>query len=214
MRPEDEKSRGRDGIEPDTRRDAGEDRVGRLLEELRPVDLPPFYRTRLLARLRESRRRSWAERLRTPQVAWAVAGASVVALFVILFTTRTGEAPFPGVPRVDSVPGGDVAAIASGIEPVMPADNAVVSAGDVEIMAAIHPPVEGGIIRLFVDERDVTGLAEVTESYVMYSPGERFEEGEHIVTIEIRDGSGRKLTDMTWLFHTLNGRRTHPPEPA
>ena len=54
---------------------------------------------------------------------------------------------------------------------------------------------------------DVTGLAEVTGSYVMYSPTESFEEGEHIITIEIRDGSGRKIRDASWLFYTLNGRR-------
>jgi hypothetical protein len=92
----------------------------------------------------------------------------------------------------------------------MPADNAVVGAGDVEIIASIYPALEGGTVRLYVDERDVTGLAEVTDSYVMYSPAERFAEGEHLVTIEIRDGTGRKLKDVSWLFYTLNGR----PEPA
>ena len=39
----------------------------------------------------------------------------------------------------------------------------------------------------------------------MYSPTESFEEGEHIITIEIRDGSGRKIRDASWLFYTLNG---------
>ncbi len=41
----------------------------------------------------------------------------------------------------------------------------------------------------------------------MYSPAEKFEEGEHIITIEIQDGSGRKLRDVSWLFYTLNGER-------
>ncbi len=183
--------------------DAGaEDRMEQLLRDLRPAELPPYYRTRLLARLRESSRRAaWTSRLRTPGLAWGVAGACVVALVVVvLYATRMGPAPAPGGPA------GQVASVQSNIEPVMPADNAVVGAGDVEIVAAIYPPIEGGIVRLYIDERDVTGLAEVTDSYVMYSPAEKLAEGEHIVTIEIRDGSGRRLRDISWLFHTLNGR--------
>ena len=58
----------------------------------------------------------------------------------------------------------------------------------------------------------MTGLADVTSEYVMYSPSERLEEGEHIVTIEIRDASGRKLKDVSWLFYTLNGRETSAAE--
>jgi len=95
---------------------------------------------------------------------------------------------------------------------VTPADNAGVGANDVEIVAAIYPPVEQGIVRLYVDEVDVTGLAEVTGSYVMYSPAEKFEEGEHIITIEIQDGSGRKLRDVSWLFYALNGERPSQDE--
>jgi hypothetical protein len=175
--------------------------VEELLQELSPVDLPPFYRTRLLARLRAaSERPSWRERLREPRLAWSVAGACVVALvLVVLYAGRTTAPPAsvaPGLRIVDA-----------SIDPVIPADNSVVSAGDVEIVAAIYPPIEGGIVRLYVDERDVTGLAEVTESYVMYSPAERLEEGEHIVTIEITDATGHKLKDASWLFHTLNGRK-------
>jgi hypothetical protein len=175
-------------------------KVERLLEDLEPVELPPFYRRRLLARLRRaSRPATWGERLRAPKVAWAVAAASVAALVVVLVVSRTGTDRGPVVaPRLRI-------AAASDIEPVMPVDNAVVSSADVEIVAAIHPPVEDGIVRLYVDDTDVTGLAEVTDEYVMYSPGRPFEEGEHIVTIEIRDGSGRTLRDVSWLFYTLNG---------
>ncbi len=185
-----------------------DDRVERLLQELRPIDLPPFFRTRLLARLRAaSRQTSWVERLRTPRLAWSVAGVCAVALVVVVaHVSRVG-------PRTDAgVPGIQMAAIQASIDPVMPADNSVVGAGDVEIVAAIYPPIEGGIIRLYVDETDVTGLAEVTDDYVMYSPGGRFEEGEHIVTIEIRDGSGKTLKDFSWLFYTLNGRKSAADE--
>ncbi len=180
-----------------------DDAMERLLSELPSVDLPPFYRTRLLARIREaSRRAPRGERLRAPQIAWGVAAVCIIALVVIaLRTPRVGRAPIrqQGVEMVD--------AASTSIDPVMPADNSVVGAGDVEIVASIYPPIEGGIVRLYVDETDVTGLADVGEDYVMYSPHERFEEGEHIVTIEIHDGSGRKLKDVSWLFYTLNGRR-------
>jgi len=53
----------------------------------------------------------------------------------------------------------------------------------------------------------VTGLAEVTADYVMYTPGERFAEGEHVITIEIRDRAGNKIRDITWLFYTVDGHR-------
>jgi len=174
--------------------------VERLLRELRPADLPPFYRSRLMARVRAASGRShWVERLRAPRVAWSVAGACVVALVLIAVHATRVDSPTGLV-----VPG--VRTARTSIDPVTPADNSVVGAGDVEIIAAIYPPIEGGIVRLYVDERDVTGLAEVTESYVMYSPAERFQEGEHIVTIEITDGSGGRISNVSWLFHTLNGR--------
>jgi len=181
--------------------DASEEKVERLLQDLHPVELPPFYTERLQAKVRAaSAGSSWAERLRSPQLAWAVAGACVVALVLIVVNIdRSGPVP------VLVAPGVSIAQ--SNIDPVTPADNSVVGASDVEIVAAIYPPVEQGIVRLYVDEVDVTGLADVTGSYVMYSPTQKFEEGEHIITIEIRDGSGRKLRDVSWLFYTLNGER-------
>jgi hypothetical protein len=183
-----------------------DERVDELLRELRPVELPPFYTERLQARVRAaSAGSSWAERLRSPQLAWAVAGACVVALVLIVANIDRGV---PG-----AIPGAPGVSIAqSSIDPVTPADNSVVGAGDVEIVAAIYPPIEQGIVRLYVDEMDVTDLAEVTGSYVMYSPTEKFEEGEHIITIEIQDGSGVKLRDVSWLFYTLNGERKSPDE--
>jgi hypothetical protein len=122
----------------------------------------------------------------------------VVALVAIVMSIDRG-APVsrPGVPGVSVAQ--------ANIDPVTPVDNSVVGAGDVEIVAAIYPPIEEGTVRLYVDEMDVTGLAEVTGSYVMYSPAEKLEEGEHIITIEIQDDSGRKLRDVSWLFYTLNG---------
>jgi hypothetical protein len=181
-------------------------RVEMLLQELEPVELPPFYRARLLARVREAgRTHAWRDRLRAPQFAWSVAAVCVVALVVVV-THYARTSP----PRTDIPPGTDIPMVqmaGSTIDPVAPAGDSVVGAGDVEIVAAIHPPIEGAIVRLYVDERDVTGLAEITESYVMYSPSERFEEGEHIVTIEITDGSGRRLKDVSWLFYTLNGTK-------
>jgi hypothetical protein len=180
---------------------SSDERIEGLLRELRPVELPPFYTERLQARVQAaSAGTSWAERLRSPQLAWAVAGACVVALTVIILNIDRG-AP-------SSIPATSGMNIAhAGIDPVTPADNSVVGAGDVEIVAAIYPPIEQGIVRLYVDETDVTGLAEVTGSYVMYSPTEKFEEGEHIVTIEIQDGSGNILRNVSWLFYTLNGER-------
>lgn len=181
--------------------DASEEKVERLLQELRPVELPPFYTERLQAKVRAaSAGSSWVERLRSPQLAWAVAGACIVALVLIVANIdRGGSVP------VLVAPGVSIAH--SNIDLVTPADNSVVGANDVEIVAAIYPPVEQGIVRLYVDEVDVTGLADVTGSYVMYSPAQKFDEGEHIITIEIRDGSGRKLRDVSWLFYTLNGER-------
>jgi hypothetical protein len=178
-----------------------EERVEELLRELPRAELPPFYTERLKARVQAaSGDGSWRARLRSPQLAWAVAGACIVALVVIVTSIDRGaQVPMPPAP---------IANIAqSGIDPVTPADNSVVGAGDVEVVAAIYPPIEQGVVRLYVDEMDVTGLAEVTGSYVMYSPPEKLEEGEHIITIEIQDGTGRKLRDVSWLFYTLNGER-------
>ena len=190
---------------PEAERD---DRVERLLGELRQADLPPFYRDRLLARLRGAvARRAPAAWLKSPVLAWAVAGAAVAALVVVM---SRGGAPLPtGAPAVPEAPRAgatEVAQAAPEIEPVLPEDNSVVGAEDVEIVAAITPALEGAVIRLLVDEEDVTALAEVTAEYVAYSPGGRFAEGEHIITIEIRDRSGRKIRDATWLFYTLDGR--------
>lgn len=172
-----------------------DDRVERLLEELEPAELPPFYTERLLARMRraETRRRGWAA---SPRLAWSVAALSVAVLAVVLYTGILGPRGLPG------------AAVAPpGVAPVMPVDNSVVGAGDVQIVASVEPAVEGGLIRLFLDERDVTGLAEVAEGYVFYSPEEPLEEGEHIVTIEVRDASGAMLRDFSWLFRAVNGGR-------
>ncbi len=183
-----------------------EERVENLLRELGTVDLPPFYRTRLLAKMREAGKRSdWRERLRSPRLAWTVAVVCVAALAIVAVRgahVSTAEQLLP-----------DVAVASSSIDPITPADNSVVSAGDVEIVASIYPPIAGGIVRLYVDERDVTGLAEVTDSYIMYSPPEKFEEGEHIVTIEVSDGSGLRVRDVSWLFYTLNGEHG-PSEPS
>ncbi len=187
---------------------SGDDEIERLLGELRPADVPPFYRARLLARLRAEAggraRTGWG---RSPALAWAVAAAAVIAL-VIVATRGGGPLPtaVPIAPEVGTQTTVGVAAAAPEIEPVLPEDSSIVGAGDVEIVAAITPPIEGVIVRLLVDEQDVTDLAEVTASYVTYSPGARFEEGEHIITIEIRDRSGTKIRDVTWLFYTLDGR--------
>jgi hypothetical protein len=178
-----------------------EEKVEQFLQELRPVELPPFHTERLQARVRAASAGStWADRLRSPQLAWAVAGACVVALVLIVVNIDRG-----GPVLLPVAPGVSIAQ--ANIDPVTPADNSVVGASNVEIVAAIYPPIDQGIVRLYVDEVDVTGLAEVTGSYVMYSPAEKFEEGEHIITIEIQDGSGRKLRDVSWLFYALNGER-------
>jgi len=178
-----------------------EEKVEKLLQELHPAELPSFFTERLQAKVRAaSGGPTWVERLRSPQLAWAVAGACVVALVLIVVNVdRGGPVPLPVAPGVSIAQ--------ANIDPVTPADNSVIGANDVEIVAAIYPPVEQGVVRLYVDEVDVTGLADVTGSYVMYSPSDKFKEGEHIITIEIQDGSGRKLRDVTWLFYALNGER-------
>ncbi len=194
----------------------GERDVERLLKELAPVDPPPFHRERLLARLRqETERPAWSRALRSPRLAWAVAAACIVALAVTLSLRsvsedglRPGQRPIPSGDAVAVAPDATGPAFAADVAPVMPTDNAVVGAGDVEIVAAIQPPLEtGGIVRLLVDDRDVTSLADITDSYVMYSPTDRFAEGEHIITIEISDGSGQTLRNISWLFYALNGGR-------
>ncbi len=191
--------------------------VERLLAELSPVEPPPFHRERLLARLRqEAARPAWSRALQSPRLAWAVAAVCIVALAVTLtLRSDTGDGLLPGqraVPPGDAVavaPGETGPAFAADVALVMPTDSAVVGAGNVEIVAAIQPPLEaGGIVRLLVDDRDVTSLADITDSYVMYSPTDRFDEGEHIITIEISDGSGRTLRNVSWLFYALNGGRT------
>jgi len=190
--------------------------VERLLAELAPVEPPPFHRERLLARLRqEAERPAWSRALQSPRLAWAVAAVCIVALAVtLMLRSDTGNGLLPGrraVPPGDAVavaPGDTGSDLAADVDPVMPTDNAVVGASDVEIVAAIQPPLEaGGIVRLLVDDRDVTSLADITDSYVMYSPTDRFDEGEHIITIEISDGSGRTLRNVSWLFYALNDGR-------
>lgn len=168
------------------------DRVERLLSALEPADLPPFFTERLLARLRRAGRprHAWA---RSPRLAWSVASASVAALIVAVYLGALSPAPAP--------PGRAI-----GVAPVMPVDNSIVGAGDVQIVASIEPAIEGGLVRLFLDDRDVTGLAEVAEGYVFYSPDEPLDEGEHIVTIQVRDSSGAMLRDFSWLFRATNGR--------
>jgi len=199
----------------------GERDVERLLKELTPVEPPPFHRERLLARLhQEAERPAWSRALRSPRLAWAVAAACIAALAITLtLRSDTGDGLLPGqrpVPSGDAVavaPDAGGPAFAADVAPVMPTDNAVVGAGDVEIVAAIQPPLEaGGIVRLLVDDRDVTSLADITDSYVMYSPTARFDEGEHIITIEISDGSGQTLRNVSWLFYALNGKRTSPEQ--
>jgi hypothetical protein len=190
--------------------------VERLLVELTPVEPPPFHRERLLARLgQEATRPAWSHALHSPRLAWTVAAVCVIALTIAL--TTGSETDHPAIERQGAVPPGEAVAmspddadiaLATDVAPVMPTDNAVVGAGDVEIVAAIQPPLEaGGIVRLLVDDRDVTSLADITDSYVMYSPTDSFDEGEHIITIEISDGSGRALRHVSWLFYALNGKR-------
>mgnify|MGYP001041972497 CR=1 FL=1 len=199
----DRRSREGAGRADSEQRGEVEREVDSLLADLGQADPPPFYRTRLLARLRaEKRATGWGARLRSPAFAWSVAAVSMAVLVVVLVLSGVGRGP--GAPVA---PTGEALRLAqTSVEPILPVDSSVVGAGDVEIMAAIEPPLKGGLVRLYVDDVDVTGLAEVTESYVIYSPGETFTEGEHIITIEIRDESGARLRDMSWLFYTLDGR--------
>ena len=75
-----------------------DDRLEEALSELRQVELPPFYRARLLARVRAARARSpWAERLRSPQFAWSVSAVSVAALVLVAVTLGTRD-QMPSVP--------------------------------------------------------------------------------------------------------------------
>ncbi len=186
--------------------DRNDEHVERLLKELEPVELPPFFRSRLLARIRmEEQRPSWISAFTGRGVGWGVAAACAVALLVVIVHFNTTPAPVGADPLI-------VDASGTTISPLMPVDSSYVGAGDVQILASIDPPVRGGLIRLFVDGRDVTGLAEVAESYVMYSPGENLGEGEHIVSIQIRDTSGAVLRDVSWLFNTMNGSRKRPDE--
>ncbi len=185
--------------------DRNDERIERLLTGLEPVELPPFFRSRLLARIRrEEARSSWISALTSRSVGWSVAAACAVALLLVVYSNTTPV-------RVEADP---ILADAGGstISPLMPVDNSYVGEGDVQILASIDPPITGGLIRLFVDGRDVTGLAEVTESYIMYSPCGTLDEGEHIVSIQIRDTSGVVLRDVSWLFNTMDGSRKRPDE--
>ncbi len=186
--------------------DGDSERIERLLEELEPVELPPFFRSRLLARIqRVEKRPSWIAAVTGRSVGWGVAAACAVALLLVVVHFNGTGAPTGSDPLV-------AGAGATAISPLMPVDSSFVSAGDVQILASIDPPIEGGLIRLFVDDRDVTGLAEVAGSYVMYSPAEKLAEGEHIVSIQVRDASGAVLRDISWLFNAVNGTSTRPDE--
>jgi len=79
-----------------------EEKVEQLLQELHPVELPSFYTERLQARVRAASTGStWATRLRSPQLAWVVAGACVVALVLIVVNTdRGGPVLLPVAPGV------------------------------------------------------------------------------------------------------------------
>ncbi|MCK4512302.1 hypothetical protein KAW64_11215 [bacterium] len=186
--------------------DGDSERIERLLEELEPVELPPFFRSRLLARIqRVEKRPSWIAAVTGRNVGWGVAAACVVALLLVVVHFNRTPAPTGTDPLF-------AGAGATAISPIMPVDSSFVSAGDVQILASIDPPIKGGLIRLFVDDRDVTGLAEVAGSYVMYSPAEKLAEGEHIVSIQVRDASGVILRDVSWLFNTVNGNSKRPDE--
>ncbi len=182
------------------------ERIERLLVELPPVELPPFFRSRLLARIRrEEDRPSWVAAITGRNAGWGVAGACAVALLLVVVH-------FSKVPEPTGVDPFLAGSSTVAISPLMPVDSSYVGACDVQILASIDPPIKGGLVRLFVDDRDVTGLAEVTGSYVMYSPAEKLDEGEHIVSIQIRDASGTVLRDVSWLFNAVNGSGTRPDE--
>ena len=186
--------------------DRNDERIERLLGELEPVELPLFFRSRLLARIRqEEQRPSWIFALTGRNVGWGVAAACAVALLLVVVHFNTTPVPVAVAPLLADASG-------STISPLMPVDNSYVGGGDVQILASIDPPIKGGLIKLFVDGRDVTGLAEVNENYIMYSPGDKLGEGEHIVSIQIRDASGAVLRDVSWLFNTMNGSRKRADE--
>lgn len=179
-------------------------KLSKVVGELSSVveeELPPFFRTRVLAELKEVDKEKGPRR--SLKLAWAISSVSVVALAAVLIWVFVGGPSRETVVLVPPMPA--QTALQPMLQVVSPVDNSAVSSTSIDIAVGIYPPAEGSEVRLLVDGRDVTSLAEVTESYVFYSPQSPLPEGQHLVTVEIRDATGQRAQEISWIFHAVNG---------
>jgi hypothetical protein len=192
-------------------------RIGRELASLQAEELPPFFRTRLIANLDDAGRNfqpAHRPRLhRSLRLAWGSAAVLAIALVgtVLRFqhepsSPSLSQAPAPEAHKVDEA---RVAALRAGIQPVSPLDDSVVSATDVAICAALSPGLPEAHLRLLVDGRDVTALADITRDYIIFAPEEEaLGDGPHLVTVEL--DTGRERIERSWIFYAMDGGGREP----
>lgn len=207
------------------------DESRKIVGELRTLpqeELPPFFRTRLMAGLedrkaaaeRSHRLRPWG----SLRLAWGTAAVLALVLAVTLVRhtqSRNGPARSPAPTFSQAEVSGDasadearMAALRAAIQPVSPLDDSVVSGRDVAVCAAFAPSLPPGSLRLLIDGRDVTSVADITSEYVIYAPNDPLGAGPHLVTIEFWTATER--VERSWIFYALNGDGGHttPVSPA
>jgi hypothetical protein len=89
---------------------------------------------------------------------------------------------------------------------VSPMDNTVVPEDAVDICASFPRdrfPADGCRIKLFIDDRDVSHRATVTDDFVMYTPGEPMTKGYHMVTVSLEGRECEKREKISWLFYVI-----------
>lgn len=195
------------------------DESRKIVGELRTLpqeELPPFFRTRLMAgleRLEPAAGRSRLPRFwSSPRLAWGTAG--VLAVLLAVSFLQRGLSPGDSARAVAPAGGPTSAeALRAAIRPVSPLDDSVVSGRDVAVCAAFGPGLPAGSLRLLVDGRDVTGVADITREFVIYAPEEPLGAGPHLVTIEFSTATER--IERSWIFYAMNGDEAHgAPAPV
>jgi len=190
------------------------------LRSLPREELPPFFTSRLLARLDEPDRGLQPAHRPSPHrslwFAWGSAAVLAIALVVTLVgrhaawtPVRPHESSTPSLSQAQAHEAHEndvrMATLRAGIQPVSPLDDAVVSANDVAICAALAPSLPKASFRLLVDGRDVTALADITHDYIIFEPDDgEFGDGPHLVSVEL--DTGRDRIEKSWIFYAMDGK--------
>jgi len=180
------------------------------------VELPPFFQTKLLARVEREKKRERVFGL--AQVAWASSFILVLmtGIFLIFYfrTSRVPKTPslagrakieqpkvvIPPTRREERIRKGMREEKLPSVEIVSPEEEAIVKNGEIDICAAFYPSSARGKIRLLLDDRDVTSTAELTSDYIMYSPTTPLTSGYHLVTVEVEGGKGSVIETNAVFF--------------